>query len=203
MKTYSKKSLQVLGAALGITLLPLAGHGADAEVKAEPTETPVARFVGQDALSSVSWYFVSDAPLRERQLAETILITQDGTAQHFALQIAGESLTELGADASYELKVYESPKRPEKSFITRNVVLTRNGTVRNGDGGWLVFPLGEELALTGSHYYTFAISFTSMAPGNKVVLSHSKGDPDGSFRWHRSGRDSWVASPMSLHYMLY
>jgi hypothetical protein len=182
---------------------PLPVWGGDAVVANEPTGIKAAaQFTKEDQCTSIAWYFTNDAPLRERQVAQTVQVGESGRAKAIALKLSTEALSGLGDNATYELKVYESSERPDNVFIQRSPVLTQEGVVRGGDGKWLIFNFDEELPLTESNFYTFSFTFTDMSSGNKVVLVQSPGE-SAAFRWHRADRGSWVPSTQSLHFLLY
>ena len=187
-----------------VTVAPLPVWGGDAVVATEPTGIKAAaQFTDESQSNSIAWYFTSDAPLRERQVAQTVQIEKEGRAKAIALKISTEALSGLGDDATYELKVYESSGRPDRVFINRSPVLLQEGVVRGGDGGWLVFNFDEELPLTASYFYTFSFTFTGMSSANKVLLAQSPSESTVVFRWHRSDRGSWVPTTQSLQFLLY
>lgn len=151
----------------------------------------------------MGWFFTSEEPRRERQIAQTVFVSQKASPRHLAIQISGSSLSGLNDSSFYQLKVYESDKKPEKTFLTKQVVLNQSGLIKDSEGEWLVFPFESALNLKPNHYYTFALQFLNPAPGHKLIFNHSNSENEGFFRWHRHNRDSWAASKMSLHFMLY
>jgi len=185
-------------------MAPLPAWGGDAVVASEPTGIKAAaQFTDGNQSTSIAWYFTSDAPLRERQVAQTVQVAEGGRAKAIALKVSTEALSGLGDSATYELKVYESSGRPDNVFIQRSPVLSQEGVVREGNGRWLIFNFDEELPLTASYFYTFSFTFTGMSSGNKVLLVQSPGESAVAFRWHRADRGSWVPSTQSLHFLLY
>lgn len=196
----------ILAILLPVALLPPTVEAGDAVVANEPAaESVVARFTGKEGASqptSVSWYHTSDSPRGGREVAQTMQMEQSNVVRQIAIQLTAHVLSGLGDDATYALRIYEAQQLPERSFISKHRLLTQEGVVRNGEGGWLLFPLDEELNLHAGAFYTFSLAFTSVATGNRVNLAQSEGNLPTTFRWHRQTLGSWVPSPQSLHFIL-
>ncbi len=176
----------------------------DATVLAElPANPPLARYDGGEGLASIGWFFTSDAPLKERRVAQTVQVSKDGTAQGIAFKLTGNGTQSLGGDPAYQLVVYES-ETPPQGKIGSQSIYKREGVLRRAEGGdWLAFTLDEALALHAGRYYTFVFHFIDPSPENRVILEQSAGQDGVAWRWHQDQRGSWSASKNSLHFVLY
>ena len=135
-----------------------------------PAKAPVAAHLGSEDAPTVGWFFTSEEPRRERQIAQTVFVPQKASVRHLAIQVAGAGLSGLNDASFYQLKVYESGQKPEKTFLNQPVVLNQSGLIKDSNGEWLVFPFGEPLNLKANHYYTFALQLLNPAPAHRVIL---------------------------------
>ncbi len=175
----------------------------DAAVLPEvPAGTALARYEGGEGPASIGWYFTSDAPLKERRVAQTVQVAQEGKVQGIAFKLTDKGMEDLAGEAGYRLVVYEAEAPPEKKIGGR-VVSKSEGVLRRGEGNWLAFSLEEGLAVQAGRYYTFVLNFLDPSPENRVILEQSAGQEGVAWRWHQDQRGSWSASKNSLHFVLY
>ena len=182
---------------LSVTLGSLPAYAADAGDKV------IASYEksGDEATRAISWNFVSEQPLKERQIAQTFKSAADGNLRKLVFPLIENATSKPSFQETNEFTVtfYDHGQAaPEKRPTKGNKTGELGGIGKlSDDGSSFIITLDDPYQVLSGNYYSFALEWKNPNSANKISLQQKAGTPE-SFRWHRDNRSSWIKSPDSL-----